>query len=178
VAIEATRRQLLFASLALCFAACRSATPDLSGFTEEEPPRLSSSISAAERSVAAQLVSGWEDITDNAWRWTAPRFTAVLRPPPGSSSRGATLRFQFFLPAVEMSRLKELTLSASVQGFRLAPETYRAAGDAVYTREVPAVILAGDSVLVEFTVDKPFVPVKGDPRALGVVAKLLSLETK
>jgi hypothetical protein len=178
VAIEATWRQLLVSSLALCFAACRTATPDLSGFTEEEPPRLSSSINASERSTAPQLVSGWGEIEDNAWRWTAPRFAAVLRPPPGSSTRGAVLQFRFFLPEPEMSRLKQVTLTASVQGLRLAPETYRAVGEAVYARELPAALLSGDSMRIDFVVDKPFVPINGDPRALGVIAKRLSLETK
>jgi hypothetical protein len=178
VAIEATRRQLLISSLALCFAACHTAPADLTGFTEEEPPRLSSSISTSDQSIAVQLVSGWEKIEDNAWRWTNPHFSAVLRPPPGSSTRGASLQFHFFLPQVEMSRLKEVTLSASVRGFRLAPETYRTVGEAVYVREVPAAILSGDSVRVDFALDKPFVPGNGDPRILGVIAKRLSLETK
>jgi hypothetical protein len=178
VAIEATRRQLLVSSLALSFAACRTATPDLTGFTEEEPPRLSSSITASEPGAAAQLVSGWNQIEDNAWRWTAPRFSAVLRPPPGSSSRGATLQFHFYLPEGEMSRLKAVTISAAVQGSRLTPETYRAVGEAVYVRDVPASVLSGDSVPVEFALDKRFVPGNGDPRILGVIAKRLSLETK
>jgi hypothetical protein len=178
VAIEATRRQLLVSSVALCLAACRTATPDLTRFTEEEPPRLSPSISTSDQGVAAQLVSGWEKIEYNAWRWTNPRFSAVLRPPPGSSTRGAILQFHFSLPEVEMSRLKELTLSASIQGFRLAPETYRAVGEAVYVREIPAAVLSGDSVRVDFTLDKPYIPGNGDPRALGVIAKRLGLETK
>lgn len=178
MAIEAGRRQLLVASVSLYLAACRAGTPDLTGFTEEEPPRLSSSVSVSEPGTAAQLVSGWEQIEYNAWRWTNPRFSAVLRPPPGSSTLGAILQFHFSLPEVEMSRLKELTLSASVQGFRLKPETYRAVGEAVYMREVPAAVLSGDSVRVDFTLDKPFVPVNGDPRALGVIAKRLGLETK
>ena len=178
MAIEATRRQLFVSSALLCLAACRTATPDLTGFTEEEPPRLSPSISTSDRGVAAQLVSGWEKIEYNAWRWTNPRFSAVLRPPPGSSTLGATLQFSFSLPEVEMSRLKELTLSASIQGFRLAPETYRAVGEAVYVREVPAAVLSGDSVRVDFALDKPYVPGNGDPRALGLIAKRLGLETK
>ncbi len=178
MAIEATRRQLLVSSLALCLIACRTATPDLTGFTEEEPPRLSSSISASDPGAAAQLVSGWEKIEYNAWRWTNPRFSAVLRPPPGSSTRGATLQFHFVLPEGEISRLKKLTLSVSVQSSRLTPETYRAAGEAVYVRDVPATVLSGDSVRVDFALDKPFLPANGDPRALGVIAKGLSLETK
>ena len=178
MAIEAIRRQLLVAAVLLCLAACRTGTPDLTGFTEEEPPRLSPSISTSDPGTAAQLVSGWEPNEGNPWRWTNPRFSAVLRPPPGSSTLGAILQFHFSLPEVEMSRLKELTLSASVQGFRLAPETYRAVGEAVYVREVPAAVLSGDSVRVDFTLDKSFVPGNGDPRALGVIAKRLGLETK
>jgi hypothetical protein len=178
VAIDVPWRQLLVSSLALCFSACRTTPADLTGYTEEEAPRLSSSITVADRNEAAQLVSGWERIEDNAWRWTAPRFSAVLRPPPGSATRGAILQFHFFLPKPEMSRLQQVTLSASIQGVRLAPQTYSTIGEVLYQREVPAAILSGESVRLDFTLDKSFVPVSGDPRALGVVAKSVSLETK
>jgi hypothetical protein len=178
VAIEAARRQIVVSSLALFFTACNTANPDLSAFTEEEPPRLSSSIRVWEPSTAAQLISGWNQVEDNAWRWTAQHFSVVLRPPPGSATRGATLQFHFYLPEPEMSRLKEVTLSASIQSSHFAPETYRAAGEAVYVREVPAIVLSGDSVRVDLALDKPFVPGNGDPRMLGVIAKRLSLESK
>lgn len=177
MAIEATRRQLLICSLALCFTSCHAA-PDLTTFTEEEPPRLPSSVDASDVGAASQLVSGWGPIEDRAWRWTAPHFAAVLRPPPGSPTLGAVLQLHFALPPVEMSRLHQVTLSASVQGFRLAPQTYSGDGDNLYTRDLPAKLLSGDSVRIDFELDKPFIPINGDPRPLGVIGKRVSLETK
>jgi hypothetical protein len=178
VAIESTRRQLLIPTLALCAAACRKAEPDLSGFTEEEPPHLSSQIQMADPLVASQLLSGWYKVEQSAWRWTSRNFAAVLRPPPGSSALGATLRFRLTVPGVVINLLKFVTISGSIGSFRLSPETYLQPCDAVYARDIPPGILSGDSVRVDFALDKAMVPRQGDGRELGLIAHSLSLETK
>ena len=178
MAIEATRRQFLIPTLALCAAACRKEEPDLSSFTEEEPSHLSSRISVADPRVAAQFVSGWHGVEYGAWRWTARNFAVVLRPPPGSSTLGAMLRFQLSVPEVVIKRLRFVTLSASLQGLRLSPETYLQPGEAVYARDISPGILSGDSVRVDFSLDKAMPPGATDSRELGVIAHSLSLETK
>jgi hypothetical protein len=178
VAIEATRRQLLISTLALCAAACRKAEPDLSGFTEEEPPQLSSLIQVADPRVASQLISGWHQVEGNAWRWTARNFAAVLRPPPGSATLGATLQFQLTVPAIVIRTLKFVTLSSSIGNFHLSPETYLQPCDAVYARDIPPGILSGDSVRVDFALDKAIPAAQADGRELGVIAHRVSMETK
>jgi hypothetical protein len=172
-----TRRQILTASLGLCAAACRRGPPDLAGFTEEEPPRLSASVDVANPQTAPQLVSGWYPVEAN-WRWTAPKFTAVLRPPPGAAARGAILRFHFTLPDVIISQLKVVTLRAAIEGTPLTPERYSHSGKAVYARDLPGHLLSGDRVHIDFGVDRPFRPGPADPRDLGVVAERVGLETK
>jgi hypothetical protein len=178
VAIEATRRQFLIPTLALCAAACRKTEPDLSGFTEEEPPHLSSLIQMADPRVASQLLSGWHQVEQNAWRWTARSFAAVLRPPPGSAALGATLRFQLSVPMVVIKTLEFVTLSASITSFQLSPETYLRPCDAVYARDIPPGILSGDSVRVDFMLDKAIAPKQADGRELGVIAHSLVLATQ
>ena len=178
MAIETTRRQLLITPLVLCAAACRKTEPDLSAFTEEEPPHLSSLIHVADPLVASQLLSGWHQVEQNAWRWTARNFAAVLRPPPGSGNLGATLQFRLAVPDAVIKQLKFVTLSGSVPGLRLSPETYRQPGEAVYARDIPPGILSGDSVRVDFALDKAIPPSQGDGRELGVIAFSLGLETK
>jgi hypothetical protein len=178
VAIETTRRQLLISSLPLCTAACRRAEPDLAGYTEEEPPHLSSSITTADPDAAPQLLSGWYQVEQNAWRWTARNFAAVLRPPPGSATRGATLELHLAVPDVVITLLKSSTISASIGDLHLAPESYRQPGRQVYQRDVPPRVLSGDSVRIDFSLEKAIPPSQGYGRELGVIVHSLGLETK
>ena len=181
MAIDPTRRHVLILSFALCAAACRRTEPDLSVYTEEEPPHLSSAIRTADPHAASQLVSGWHQVEDNAWRWTARSFSAVLRPPPGSGKFGAILTLHLTVPDVVIARLGSTTLSASVAGLRLAPETYAHSGVARYVREIPPSILSGDSVRVDFALDRAIPPKSidaRDSRELGVIVGGLDLQTK
>ena len=178
MAIETTRRQILISTLVLSATACRRAEPDLAGYTEEEPPHLSSTIRANDPQIVPQLLSGWYPAEQNPWRWTARTFAVALWPPPGSAARGSILRVRLAVPEVLLAQLKSTTLSASIRGVQLAPETYRQPGMAFYNRDVPASAVSGDSVRVDFAVEKPFRPNVADSRELGVIVHNLSLETK
>ena len=61
----------------------------------EEPaeggPRLASSLKMNDPSAPAQLLHGFYGIEGGAWRWTAGKFSVLLRCPLGSAQRGATL---------------------------------------------------------------------------------------
>jgi hypothetical protein len=77
-----------------------------------------------------------------------------------------------------IANTKKVTLSASVNGTALPPETYSAAGEFEYTRDVDPKLLAGDAVNVEFTLDK-FLPAGAvDGRELGLVASSVGFEAK
>ena len=185
MAIERAALQRLILTIPLLLAAsfatgCKSGEPDLTGRTEEEvaSPRPAAGIQVADPRAAPQLVAGWWDVEDHAWRWTARKFAVVLRAPIGAARRGATLRFNFTLPDVVFSHFKSLTLSASVEGTPLAPETYRRPGSAVYTREISAAILSAPSIRIDFGLDNAFSPGNGDPRQLGVIAHSLGLESQ
>jgi hypothetical protein len=71
-----------------------------------------------------------------------------------------------------------MTLSASVNGLALAPETFTQAGDHVYTREVPANALNGEAVTVEFSVDKSLPPTEQDSRELSLIVFSVGLIAK
>jgi hypothetical protein len=181
VAIDTIRRQILIACLPLALCACAGCdvgAPNLAGRTEEEPPRPAAEIQVADPRATPQLVSGWYRVEEGAWRWTARKFAAVLRPPIGAARTGAILKLNFTLPDVVISRSRSVTLSASVRGTRLAPETYSKPGKSVYTREVPAALLTGHEVRIDFELDKAMMPGNGDRRELGIVADLVGLETK
>ena len=125
MAIERAALQHLILIVPLLFSAsfaagCKNGEPDLTGRTEEEAasPRAAAGIQVADPRAAPQLISGWWDAEDHAWRWTARKFAVVLRAPIGAARRGATLRFSFTLPDAALNRFKSVTLSASVEGDR------------------------------------------------------------
>jgi len=147
--------------------------------TTEESPLLASVVATADPRLGTQLVSGFYGVESNAWRWTAGRFSVVLRPPSGAASKGATVQLKFAIPAVAMAKVKTLSLSAYVNGTPLAPESYTQAGQYTYSREVPPSLLTGgDVVKVDFSVDHTLPPSPADHRELGVVVSLISLQSK
>ncbi len=146
--------------------------------TVEEAPALSSVVATADPQAATQLISGFYGIEQNSWRWTAPRFGVALRPPRSASTNGATLQLRFTIPEVAMPRMKGVTLSAYVAGTALPPETYNQAGQFTYARDVPANLLNGESVRVDFAVDKTMAPTAADRRELGLVVLLVGFQPK
>jgi hypothetical protein len=171
-----TALSLLLAAAGCGLAGCRSKSAAY--LTEEEPPRMASVVMVGEPQATPQLVSGWYEGAPKLWRWTGPRFAALLGTPRDAARNGALLKFNFTLPDALVSQLKTVTLGASIQGTLLEPETYNRPGNAVYARDVPAALLSGDSCRVDFWVDKAFLPGGADRRELGVVAVRLALESR
>ena len=165
--------------LALCLlSGCRRGLPDLSSLTEEEAtPPLAAEIRVADARASSQLISGWHAVEHNAWRWTARKFSVVLRPPIGAVKGGAVLTLKFTLPEPVVARLKTITLAASIGDTQLKPQTYSRPGEFAYARDVPARLLSGHSVRIDFTLDKALPPGR-DLRELGVIADRLRLETR
>ena len=180
MAIETARRQILTCCLPLAWCALAGCKhePDLAGRTEEETTPPAAVIQVADPRAAPQLVSGWYGIEQNAWRWTARKFAAILGAPIGAARSGAVLRLDFTLPDVVVSRLGSVTLSASVQGAQLAPETYRRPGKWVYQREVPVSLFTTRTLRADFALDKALPPGGTDLRELGVIVDRVSLATK
>jgi len=168
----------LLAALALVPVGCKQAKKVQVQQTVEESTRMASVVHMGDPKVESQLVSGFYGIEGNAWRWTARQFTVALRPPFGASQRGASLQLSLTVPQVVIDKFKTLALTASVDGSPLPPETYTQAGPYIYKRDVPANLLAGDSVKVDFQLDKAMPPSGGDLRELGIVVNSVSLEAK
>ena len=129
---------------------------------------------------AAQLVllRGFYPVEGNAWRWTAGKFAVQLRPPANAAQSGARLMLNFAIPESSISRTKSMTLSASVGGGTLAPETYTKAGEYTYARDVPATALTGDKAEVEFSLDKYLPAGTVEQRELGVVVNSVGFDAK
>lgn len=171
---------VLVAAALLC-AACSNDKKEPSQATVEEAPsapRLLTAVDMGDVKGEKQLLGGFYAIEANAWRWTGKDFSVSLRPPTGAAAQGATLVFALSLPQVAIEKLHSITLSAAVNGTALAPETYSHDGQAEYKRDIPPRALSGDSVRIDFHLDKAMPPANGDRRELGVVARSVALEAK
>jgi hypothetical protein len=177
----AARLGLATLALTLAFAplGCKRKAKARIEITEEEAPRMASTVSMGDPRSEPQLVSGFYTIEQGSWRWTARQFTIVLRPPFGAAEKGAVLKMQLAVPQPVIAQLRAISLSATVNGHLLPPETYTKPGPYTYKRDVEAGLLAGESAKVEFELDKAVPPVMGgDLRELGIVAQSIGLEPK
>jgi hypothetical protein len=170
-------RRLLLAALLVAAPACKHPRVH-STDTIEEAPRLASSVQMGDRGAAPQLASGFYDIESNAWRWTMQKFAVNLRPPARAAQQGAVLELHLTVPQPSIQKLGSITLSAAIGGAALAPETYSKQGEYIYRRDIPANLLAGDAVRIDFQLDKAMPPGDVDKRELGIVASSVGLVAK
>jgi len=145
---------------------------------EEEKTTLSSVVHVADPKAASQLLTGFYDIEQGSWRWTGKKFSVVLAIPENVTQKKVSLVFKMAVPEPVIQQLKSVTLTATVNGTALPPETYRKAGEYVFTRDVDAKSLGGASAQVEFTLDKALGPVGNDSRELGLVATSIGFDWK
>ncbi len=145
----------------------------------DEGPHMASIIHTGDPQSDPQLVTGFYDIEEHSWRWTAQRFAVVLHPPEGGAQRGATLTVQFAIPDAVINKLKTISLSGMIGSTPLSPETYTQPGPYMYTRDVPANLLSADAVRVDFQLDKALpAGTNGDRRELGIIVSSVGLEAK
>jgi hypothetical protein len=146
--------------------------------TEEDTVSMASMIHMSDTRAAPQLLKGFYSIEEKSWRWTMGQFSVALRPPRNAALNGATLHFKFTLPEAVLAKVKTVSLSASINGKALSPETYTQAGEFDYSRDVDAKLLTGEGVTVDFTLDK-FLPAgMVETRELGVIATSVGFEVK
>lgn len=136
---------------------------------------LASMVNVADPADSAQLVRGFSNVEADAWRWSTSKFSVVLRPPAGAAQNGAKLQMVFTLHDAVVSKLGPVTVSATVNGTAVPPQTFSAAGDYTYTQPVPASALGSDVVTVEFTTDKALPPTDKDKRELALIVKAIGL---
>ena len=136
----------------------------------ENDPLVASMISMGDPRAEVQLRGGFYPVEANAWRWTRQVFTVALSPPARAKQNGARVVLRFTLPEVIVQNLKSVSLSASIDNFKLDPETYTKPGEYSYTRDVPAQYLQSAVVGVQFSLDKVLPPSSQDVRELGVIA--------
>lgn len=120
-----------------------------------------------------QLEVGWHPAEQGGWRWTERAFSARMRVPRNAAG---LLRLLVTVPDSQIERLGSITLSASVNGAPLPPETFSQPGSFEYVRRLPAEALGSGEVTVEFALDKALPPGDPDRRELGLVVASLSID--
>ena len=173
-ATAATLAILLLASAT----ACRKRNKPRTDLIQEEPAGLVTMLHTADPRGAVQLLRGFHDVENDAWRWAAGDFAVTLRVPKSAAQKGANLVLKFAVAEPSIQKFGSLTVTGKLDSMDLKPEKYTAAGPATYTREIPANALTGESVTASFKLDK-FIPASdADQRDLGVIVSLIGLEVK
>ena len=95
----------------------------------------------------------------------------------GAAAEGAVVTLAFSLPDIVIQRLKSVAITASVNGTKLKSAQFDKPGANAFTADVPSALLTGESVTVDFALDKT-VPPDVDKRNLGVVATSIGISSK
>jgi len=160
---------------ALSAAGCKRRHRPNPNATIEEESELSSTVSVADPRDSAQLLGGFYNLEQNAWRWTAKQFSVSLATPMGAAQRGARLEVQFTVPHIVAADLAGVSIAATIGGTKLPPFRATKTGEQVASFDVPAGALQAEAVIAEFDLDKT-VPVRdGETRVLGVIVSRFAL---
>jgi hypothetical protein len=127
--------------------------------------------------IANQLISGFYAIEGEGdkWRWASSDFLVALAPPP-DAQQGARLLLQLYFPETQLKKLGPITLTASIDGRPLSPETYVKAGTYDFVREIPACLLNTNLLPIKFSFD-PYSPHSDtEGRDLGAVVLMAALQ--
>jgi hypothetical protein len=128
---------------------------------------------------ANQLISGFYAIEGEGdkWRWAGSDFLVALAPPP-DVRQGARLLLQLYFPETQMQKLGPITLTASIDGKPLPPETYDKAGSYDFVRDIPACLLDTNLLPVKFSFDRYSPHSDTEGRDLGAVVLMAALQPK
>jgi hypothetical protein len=170
-----TKRRWILVACALLLAGCKRQAPEAE-VAKEQSADLVSSFMVSDPQAPTQMTHGFYGL-ENGWRWVASKFGVTLAP-PDPDGRPGQLELKFALPAAVFDRMGAVTLSASVNGTPLTPETYSTPGNQVYTRELAAGTFGPGPVAVEFSTDKALPPGNGDARELALIVTHVGLTAK
>jgi hypothetical protein len=138
---------------------------------------LASSLKMNDASAKEQLARGFYNLESGTWRWTAGNFSAVLKTPPGAAQKGATLTLNLVASDAVLKQVHSQSLTASIGAKALKTEKYLDAGSHTFSADVPASLLTGDTVTIDFSLDNALPPGATDRRELGLIATAVGIET-
>ncbi len=162
----------------LTIAGCKHRHRPNPNATVEEESELSSAVSVADPRDSSQLLGGFYELEQNAWRWTAKQFSVSLATPKGASARGGKLECQFTIPDVAAASLSGVSIAATVGGTKLTPFRASKTGEQTATFDVPPEALQAVAVIAEFELDKTVPLQAGETRVLGLIVSRFALVSK
>ncbi len=171
---------LLFAAL-LALWACPVNAPDLtpipegSGGAARAAPVLLSSVNVADPQAEEQLIDGFYELENGAWRWTMRRFAVALQPLE-SGADSVFLEMRFTVPEIVAGRFGGAKIMAKVNGNELEPESFEGQGGFLYSQEVAASVLSGGPARVEFELENAVTAGEADLRELGIIVTSIALK--
>jgi hypothetical protein len=137
-----------------------------------------SKLDPANPATSDQLLSGFWWVESDSWRWTSREFSVALQPPERAEVNGATLYLHLFIPDSQIELLGPMTLTATVEGQSLPPETFSQGGPYVYTRAIPKELMATSILPIKFSFDKALSPAKADGRELAAIVNGIELQAE
>lgn len=146
--------------------------------TDESGATLKPVVKMNDPQSAIQLLKGFHEIEQGAWRWAASHFIVALKTPPGAAERGGVIVMSFAAPQPVLQKFGSITVSAKATGTDLGQQTYSSTGDYVFKAEVPPSLLKKAVLTVEFRTDKFMPPGDADLRELAVIVSSIGLEAK
>ena len=117
---------VLLLAAAVLFPACRRVTQQASSFNVADPARSN------------QLLYGFYGVEAKPSRWTARKFSFMLKPPVGAVAKGGKLWMRLFVPDLQIQKIGPMTLAASIDGYSLSSQEFTQGGMYVYTAQIPA----------------------------------------
>jgi len=159
----------------LALAGCKKT--DDAQFLEEGAAQLSTAVNVSDPRTAVQLTSGFYGVENNAWRWTAAKFTVTLKRPKEVPAGGARFYLDYTVPEVFLQKVPKATLSVTVNGTALEPEVIDKAGVHKLDRLVPADVLKTDTATLQFALDKFLAAGAVDQRELGLIVSAVGFQT-
>ena len=123
--------------------------------------------------VRPQLITGFHGVKPPPGG--GPRAVHGGAAPAVGSARRAPAHRETHHSSVVIGTEENLAFAA---GGEQPTETYTTAGDYFYVREIPASLLTGDALRVDFQLDKSMPPSGADIRELGIIVLSIGLESK
>lgn len=120
-----------------------------------------------------RFLSGWHNAEERGARWTERRFSVGFRLP--QTDLLPRIRLHFYLPGSSIEKLGSVTIEARVKNTVLPKETFSAAGQHVYARDLPPGLFDGGMARFDFELDKTIPPSETDLRELGIVVTAIGL---
>lgn len=171
-------RRLVFALLAVAaLGGCVRNEPALPIEPEVEEAELLTVVNVADARANSQLISGFHDLEQLAWRWTHKRFSVLLQPPEPVAGHQTALEVRLSVPGIVIERLGPVVLAASIGGEPVGSQTFSEAGqDLEFRQVVPEGLLGDQPVQVDFELDKAIEPTANDGRELGIIVSAIQLQ--